>query len=69
MLPSAFECIACGLRISGFSKLSAAGLGDAFTATSTFSVPEYFGLHTDEELEEARAEGLPGRDWEDDFNE
>lgn len=69
MLPSAFECIACGLRISGFSKLSAAGLGDAFTATSTFSVPEYFGLHTDEELEEARAEGLPGGYWEDDFNE
>jgi hypothetical protein len=68
MLPAAFECIACRLRISGFSKLSAAGLGDAFTSTSTFSIPEYFGLHTDQELEEARAEG-PEPMYEEDFNE
>lgn len=36
MLPSSFECLACKLKISGISKLSACGLGDAFTATSTF---------------------------------
>ena len=29
MLPSSFECIACGLRISGLSKLSTSGLGNA----------------------------------------
>jgi hypothetical protein len=68
MLPSSFECIACGLRISGLSKLSACGLGDAFTATSTRSVAEFFGLHSDEELEEARAEAAEP-DYEEDFNE
>lgn len=66
MLPSSFECIACSLRITGISKLSACGLGDAFTATSKFSVPEFFGLYTEDDLDSARAEG-PG--WEDDFNE
>jgi hypothetical protein len=68
MLPSAFECIACGLKITGLSKLSACNLGDAFTATSTLSAAEFFGLHTDEELEEARAE-FPEPDWEEDSNE
>ncbi len=67
MLPSSFECIACCLRISGLSKLSACGLGDAFTATSQYSVAEFFGLHTEQELEEARAAGEP--QWEEDFNE
>lgn len=67
MVPSSFECVACGLRISGLSKLIACGLGDAFTATSTRSVADFFGLHTDEELEEARASAEP--EWEEDFNE
>ena len=64
--PSAFECIACGLRISGFSKLLACGLGDAFTRKSTYSAAEFFGLHTDHELEEA-LNAFP--EWEPDFNE
>jgi hypothetical protein len=68
MLPSSFECIACGLKISGFSKLSACGLGDAFTATSTSSAAEFFNLHTDEELEEARASSMEP-ELEEDFNE
>jgi DNA-directed RNA polymerase subunit RPC12/RpoP len=66
MLPSAFECIACGLRISGLSKLSACGLGDVFSAKSTYTAAEFFGLYTEDELEEARAEGPK---YEDDFNE
>ena len=68
MLPSSFECTACGLRISGLSRLAACGLGDAFTATSTRSVAEFFGLHSDEELEEARAEAAEP-EYEEDFNE
>ena len=44
MLPTTFECIACGLHISGISKLSACGLGDAFMAKSTYSAAEFFGL-------------------------
>jgi transcription elongation factor Elf1 len=68
MLPSSFECVACGLKISGLSKLAACGLGDAFTATSAFSPAEFFNLHTHEELEEARAIG-PEPEFEEDFNE
>jgi hypothetical protein len=67
MLPSSFQCVACDLKISGLSKLSACGLGDAFTGTSTVSAADFFGLHTDEELEEARAGSL-GLE-EEDFNE
>jgi len=66
MLPSSFECIACGLRILGLSKLSACGLGDAFSARSTYSAAEFFGLYTEEELEEARQEQP---EYEEDFNE
>jgi len=66
MVPSSFECIACGLRISGLSKLNACGLGDAFTAKSTYSAAEFFGLHTDDELEDARNEEPM---YEEDFNE
>ncbi len=68
MLPSSFECIACGLRILGLSKLSACGLGDAFTSSSASTVADFFGLHTHEELEEAVAEANEPP-WEDDFNE
>jgi hypothetical protein len=67
-LPSTFECIACGLRITGFSKLTACGLGDPFSDTSVSSAAEYFNLHTDEELDEARAE-VAEPEYEEDFNE
>ena len=55
-LPSSFECIACELRITGFSKLSACGLGDAFTGTSIHSPAEFFDLYTQEDLDDMRAE-------------
>lgn len=66
MLPSAFECIACGLKISGFSKLSACGLGDAFSEKTIYTPAEFFNLHTEDELEDARNE-MP--EYEPDFNE
>jgi hypothetical protein len=68
MLPSAFECIACGLKISGLSKLSACGLGDAFVSTTALSPAEFFGLYTEQDLDEARA-SVPEPEWEEDFNE
>ena len=68
VLPSSFECVACDLKIAGLSKLSACGLGDAFTATSTWSAAEFFGLHTEEELAQAQASSV-GPDFEEDFNE
>ncbi|EXJ02814.1 hypothetical protein X942_4305 [Burkholderia pseudomallei MSHR5596] len=42
MLPSHFECKACNLKISGFSKLNACGLGGTFTSKVTFDPTEYF---------------------------
>jgi hypothetical protein len=66
MLPSAFECIACGLKITSYSKLSACGLGDAFSSTTTYTAAEFFDLHTEDELEDARNELV---NYEPDFNE
>ena len=76
-LPSSFECIACGLRISGLSKLSACGLGDVFFATNTYTAAEYFGLYTEDdlsnlytedEMDEARAAAVEEL-FEPDYNE
>ena len=67
MLPKSFECIACGLKISGLSKLAACGLGDAFTGKDVYSAAEFFELYTEEELEQARAEAVP--EYEPDFND
>lgn len=49
MLPSGFECTACGLKVLGYSKLNASGLGDSFTLTSRYDVAEYFGASTEDE--------------------
>jgi len=57
MLPSNFECVACLLKISGYSKLSACGLGNVFTETSRYSAAEFFDLYTEDELEDAKREG------------
>ena len=43
-LPTRFECIACGLKIAGLSRLSAAGLGDRFNAKFTYDAGEYYVL-------------------------
>jgi hypothetical protein len=48
------------------TRLSACGLGDAFTETSVYTAAEFFELYTEEDLEEARA-GMP--EYEPDFNE
>jgi hypothetical protein len=66
VIPSLFVCIACGLKVMGLSKLVACGLGNAFTATSTSSPAEFFGLYTEDDIAEARA-STP--DFEDDYNE
>ena len=62
-LPSSFECIACGLRISGLSRLSACGLGDAFSEESTYTPADFFNLYTEEDLEQA------AKEFEPDFND
>ena len=52
MLPSSFECIACGLKIVGLSKLMVCGLGDSFLSTMSYTPSEFFGLYSDEDLDE-----------------
>lgn len=41
-LPSKFECVACGLKISSLSQLHAAGLGDTYKATYVYEASDYF---------------------------
>lgn len=66
MLPSTFECVVCQLTISGFSRLSACGMGNAFTETSSYTATEYFNLYTEDDLEDARR---GGQGYEMDNNE
>jgi hypothetical protein len=44
MRPSSFKCFACKLKVTGFSKLNACGLGDTFTAKSLYEPADYFQL-------------------------
>ncbi len=47
-LPSKFECIACGLKISGLPQLAAAKLGDTYTSTSGYDAADYYRTPYDE---------------------
>ncbi len=47
MVPSHFECSACQLRIAGYSKLNACGLGGTYTQTQQYDTADYFGIVTD----------------------
>jgi len=41
-LPNYFECIACGLKIAGLSRLNAVGLGDRYKNTQVYDAAEYY---------------------------
>lgn len=41
-LPNQFECVACGLKISGLSRLSVIGLGDRYKKTQVYDAAEYY---------------------------
>lgn len=60
MLPSKFECLACGLKVTGYSKLNSCDLGDTFTATFRYDAVDYFASDEDDES----YQGL-----EEDYNE
>ena len=51
MLPTSFECTACGLKISGLSKLVACGLGDTYISTNHYDAVEYFQIDIESEIE------------------
>lgn len=46
-LPSKFECVACQLKISGYSQLAACGLGSTYKATFTYDLAEYYARNDD----------------------
>lgn len=50
MKPESFQCPACGLKIAGYSKLLAAGLGDTYLSTSHYDALEYFEVDIDEHI-------------------
>lgn len=47
-LPSHFECIACGLKIAGLSRLAVVGLGNRYTNTQVYDAAEYYAQPEDE---------------------
>ncbi|MDE2482148.1 MAG: hypothetical protein KGN02_08155 [bacterium] len=66
VVPSTFECIACGFKVSGLAKLAACGLGTPFKTTSTRSAADFFGLFTEDDVNEALHSPPP---YDDDNNE
>jgi hypothetical protein len=46
-LPNLFECIACGLKISGLSRLTVVGLGDRYKKTQVYDAAEYYAPQDD----------------------
>lgn len=47
-LPGHFECIACGLKIGGLSRLAVVGLADRYTSTQVYDAAEYYTQSQDE---------------------
>lgn len=50
MLPASFVCGACGLKILGYSKLVACGLGNTYVSTNHYDAVEYFEIDLEEEM-------------------
>lgn len=47
-LPTIFGCIACGLKISGLSRLAVVGLADRYVNTQQYDAAEYYAPPPDE---------------------
>lgn len=41
-LPNQFECVACGLKINGLSRLAVVGLSDRYKKTQVYDAAEYY---------------------------
>jgi hypothetical protein len=46
-LPNLFECIACGLKITGLSRLAVVGLGERYKNTQIYDAAEYYAPKDD----------------------
>jgi hypothetical protein len=51
ILPTVFECAACGLRMEGYSRLAAAGFANTYTRKLYSDPLDWFGTANDETLE------------------
>lgn len=49
--PKQFSCSACGLKLSGYGELDAAGMGGRYTNTRTFEPNDYYGFKDSEHYE------------------
>jgi hypothetical protein len=52
VMPERFACVACGLRLQGYSELIAAELGDQYTRRTTYLPEDYYGLVNPEDIDE-----------------
>lgn len=50
MKPDNFYCLACGLKISGYSKLLVAGLGSTYISTSHYDAVEFFNIDIEKHM-------------------
>ena len=46
-LPNQFECIACGLKIAGLSRLTVVGLSDRYKKTNVYDAADYYAPDDD----------------------
>lgn len=46
-LPNQFQCIACGLKIAGLSRLTVIGLGDRYKKTQVYDAAEFYAPDDD----------------------
>ncbi|MDF0515837.1 hypothetical protein P0R31_01115 [Bradyrhizobium yuanmingense] len=46
-LPNQFECIACGLKVAGLSRLAVIGLSDRYKKTQVYDASEYYAPEDD----------------------
>jgi hypothetical protein len=44
VMPTKFQCLACGLKLSGYGELMSAGVADHFTHRTNVSPEDYYGL-------------------------
>jgi hypothetical protein len=51
VVPHSFICQACGLKLTGYAELDAAGLGGHYTRTTTYSPENYYGLIDPENID------------------
>jgi hypothetical protein len=47
-LPHWLECVACGLKITGLSRLQVVNLGDRYASTQTYEAAEYYRSDDDQ---------------------